>query len=92
VPASLLSDLRTLIDSTRAGLAQAVNSALVILYWQVGIRIRTDVLGSKRAGYGEQILPTLSAKLVPSMAKGSASATSLEWSASPKCFRTRKSS
>jgi predicted nuclease of restriction endonuclease-like (RecB) superfamily len=70
VPARLLSDLRTLIGSTRAGLAQAVNSALVILYWQVGNRIRTDVLGSKRAGYGEQILPTLSAKLVPEYGQG----------------------
>jgi len=52
VPARLLSDLRTLIESIRTGVAQAVNSALVILYWQVGHRIRTDTLGSKRATYG----------------------------------------
>ncbi|WP_076347585.1 DUF1016 N-terminal domain-containing protein [Paludisphaera borealis] len=51
-------------------MAQAVNSALVALYWQVGTRIRTDVLHNRRAGYGEKILPTLSAKLVPEYGQG----------------------
>ena len=51
-------------------MAQAVNSALVALYWQVGSRIRTDVLHNRRAGYGERILPTLSAKLVPEYGQG----------------------
>ena len=37
---------------------------------QVGSRIRTDVLHSKRAGYGEKILPTLSAKLAPEYGQG----------------------
>jgi predicted nuclease of restriction endonuclease-like (RecB) superfamily len=66
----LLADLQELIDSTRSLVAQAVNSALVLLYWQVGHRIRTDVLRNQRAGYGEQILPTLSAKLVPAYGQG----------------------
>src|SRR5262245_51687686 len=66
----LLVDLRELIDSARSLVAQAVNSALVLLYWQVGHRIRTDVLRNQRAGYGEQILPTLSAKLVPAYGQG----------------------
>ena len=63
-------DLRELIDSARSLVAQAVNSALVLLYWQVGHRIRSDVLRNQRAGYGEQILPTLSAKLVPAYGQG----------------------
>src|SRR5208282_2527252 len=32
--------------------------------WQVGHRIRTEVLRNRRAEYGEQILPTLSANLL----------------------------
>jgi predicted nuclease of restriction endonuclease-like (RecB) superfamily len=67
---ALLDDLQKLIHSTREHVAQAVNAALVLLYWQVGHRIRTEVLGSKRAGYGEEILPTLSAKLVPEFGEG----------------------
>lgn len=68
--ATLLTDLRELIDASRSAAAQAVNSALVLLYWQVGGRIRADVLQQKRAKYGEQILPTLSAKLAPEYGQG----------------------
>ncbi|MBX3398988.1 MAG: hypothetical protein KF873_09620 [Gemmataceae bacterium] len=66
----LLIDLQRLIRSTRGQVAQAVNSALVLLYWQVGQRIRTDVLGNKRAEYGEEIVPTLSANLVAEFGPG----------------------
>jgi len=67
---TLIADLRELIDASRSAVAQAVNSALVLLYWQVGSRIRADVLRDKRAAYGEQILPTLSAKLAPEYGQG----------------------
>jgi hypothetical protein len=67
---ALLADLRELIDAARSTVAQAVNSALVLLYWQVGVRIRADVLRERRAAYGEQILPTLSAKLAPEYGQG----------------------
>jgi len=43
---------------------------LTILYWQIGSRIRHDILKKKRASYGEEILPTLSAKLVPEFGNG----------------------
>jgi hypothetical protein len=69
-PAKLLADLRELIESTRTGVAQAVNSALVTLYWQVGHRIRTEILGSKRATYGQEILSTLSKELVAGYGNG----------------------
>ena len=59
----LLTDLRELIAGARAQVARSVNSSLVLLYWHVGRRIREDVLQKKRAEYGQQILPTLSAKL-----------------------------
>lgn len=61
--AALVADVRKLIADAREVTATAVNSALVLLYWQVGHRIRTEVLGSKRADYGDQIVPTLSAQL-----------------------------
>ncbi|WP_249208113.1 DUF1016 N-terminal domain-containing protein [Burkholderia vietnamiensis] len=31
----------------------------MLVYWQVGRRIRDDVLRGERAGYGQQILPAL---------------------------------
>ena len=62
---ALLSEVRELILTTRQTVARGVNAALVMLYWNVGQRIRQDVLSNKRAEYGAEILPTLSAKLEP---------------------------
>jgi len=69
-PEALLEDLRSLIRQTREGVAQAVNSALVLLYWQVGHRIRTEILKAERAAYGEQILSTLSKELTAEFGRG----------------------
>jgi len=66
----LLSDLRTLIAEARQDIARSVNSALVMLYWKVGQRIRQDILKEKRAEYGQEIVPTLSAQLVPEFGTG----------------------
>ncbi len=60
----LLGDIRSLIEAGREQVAQAVNAQLVRLYWSVGERIHREILGNKRAEYGKEILPTLSAKLV----------------------------
>jgi predicted nuclease of restriction endonuclease-like (RecB) superfamily len=66
----LLANLQTLIRDTREQVARAVNTALVLLYWQVGLRIRTEVLSSRRAGYGEEILSTLSKELAAEFGNG----------------------
>ena len=68
--AKLLNDLRELIHAARGGVAQAVNSALVLLYWQVGQRIQTEILKSHRAGYGEQIVATLASRLAAEFGQG----------------------
>ena len=49
--------------SRRAHVASAANSAQTLLYWQVGERIRREVLGEARADYGERIVSTLSTQL-----------------------------
>jgi len=60
---SLVRDVRTLIESARSNIAQTVNSELVALYWQIGTRIRQDVLREKRAEYGKEIVSALSRQL-----------------------------
>src|SRR3989338_2509337 len=60
---TLLSDIRSIIESARSFVAQTVNSSLVMLYWKIGKRIKQDVLRNKRAGYGERIVATLSRQL-----------------------------
>ncbi len=67
---ALLADVRQLIEQARAHLASAANSVLTVLYWQVGQKIASNLLTDGRAAYGQEILPTLSAKLVPAYGKG----------------------
>jgi len=66
----LIGELRGLIEQARQQVAVAANSALTLLYWRVGERIRRELLVDGRAAYGEGILPTLSAKLEPDYGKG----------------------
>ena len=69
-PDTLLADLRALIDATRQRVAGAANAALTMLYWRVGQRISAEVLRGQRAGYGEEIVSTLSTQLVREYGKG----------------------
>ncbi len=59
----LLGDVRELILQARAGVARAVDSGLVTLYWHVGRRIRQDILNETRAEYGKKIVHALGAQL-----------------------------
>ena len=70
ISGDLIGDIRRLIETARHTVAVTVNAGLTILYWQIGSRIRQDILKEKRASYGEEILPTLSAKLVPEFGNG----------------------
>jgi hypothetical protein len=69
-PAKLLKELRNLILAARAGVAQAINSGQVVLYWQIGRRLRTEVLGAKRAGYGERIVVVVAERLTAEFGRG----------------------
>ena len=69
-PARLLADLREVIDQARRGAAVAVNAGLSLMYWRVGQRIRTEVLGGQRASYGAEIVATLSRQLVADYGRG----------------------
>jgi predicted nuclease of restriction endonuclease-like (RecB) superfamily len=90
----LLMDLREIITSGREAVARTVNSALVMIYWNIGQRIHQDILDGKRAEYGKEILPTLSAKLVPEFGNGfsvpnlSRMMKIAEWFSDPKILST----
>ncbi|MBF0619876.1 MAG: DUF1016 family protein [Candidatus Omnitrophica bacterium] len=66
----LFEDIRSLIESTRGRVATAVNVAQVLLYWNVGERIRRVVLKNQRADYGQKIVATLSQQLTEDYGRG----------------------
>jgi predicted nuclease of restriction endonuclease-like (RecB) superfamily len=59
----LLQDLRNMIDQAKRSVASVVNTHLIALNWHIGRRIHSEILKKKRAGYGEEILATLSQQL-----------------------------
>ena len=63
-PERIVDDIRGLIESTRGRVTAGINSELTLLNWRIGARIRKEILKEKRADYGKQIVPTLSAQLI----------------------------
>ena len=66
----LLHDVRGLIEATRLRTAQSVSGELVSLCWQIGTRIRTDILKGRRAGYGKEVVALLAERLTSEYGKG----------------------
>ena len=67
---ALLGDLRSLIESTRIRVAVGVNAEMVMLYWDIGERIRIEILSDERAAYGKQVVNNLSDHLVTQYGPG----------------------
>ncbi len=59
----LLNELSQLIEQSKQQVAVQANSAVTILFWQIGNRINQDILQNKRAEYGKQIVSTVATQL-----------------------------
>jgi len=66
----LLAEIRALIETARAGVAQTINAGLTTLYWNVGSRLLREVLRNKRADYGEQIVSAVGRQLSREFSEG----------------------
>ena len=69
-PTVLLADVRGMILQAREAVARAVDSGMTVLYWNVGRRIRQDILGKKRAEYGAKIVSALARQLEMEFGRG----------------------
>ena len=86
----LLADLREMILQAREGVARAVDSGLVTLYWHVGRRIRQDILNEKRAQYGERIVSALGRQLEREFGRGFGEKNLRRMSQFAEVFQTAK--
>lgn len=64
VERKLYDDVCDIIDQVRYRVAVYVNSEASMMNWNVGKRIKEDVLLNKRAEYGQQVIKRLSKKLM----------------------------
>ena len=67
---NLYNDVCSIIENTRHRLATYANKEICMTNWNVGNRIKQDVLRNKRAEYGKSVLKVLSDKLTIKYGKG----------------------
>ncbi len=70
VPAALLGDLRSLIESARIRVAVRVNAELVMLHWHIGHRLREDIMNCGKSVYGEKIVGVVALDLTHAYGRG----------------------
>ena len=68
--AVLLTDIKILIHQTKNVIVMTANSALVMLYWNIGKRIQNEILKNDRAEYGANIIIQLAKELSSEYGKG----------------------
>lgn len=66
----LFDKISILIEQARKKVATTINEEMVILYWNIGKTIREEIIKSKRAEYGKQIMQSLSSQLTQRYGKG----------------------
>ena len=66
----LFGEIKSLIEQGRQQVAVAVNSAMSMLYWNIGKRINEEILQNKRAEYGKEIVVSLARQLEIEYGKG----------------------
>jgi len=68
--AALALDLGKMIEAAWQQVAVAANAALTTLYWQLGHRVRTEVLEGRRAESGAQIVAAVGRQLETRYGRG----------------------
>ncbi|HED09003.1 MAG TPA: DUF1016 domain-containing protein [Ignavibacteria bacterium] len=67
----LVTEIKQLIEQSRQKVAVVVNSEISLLYWNIGKKIKLDILNNKkRAEYGKQIIAVLSQYLTLEYGRG----------------------
>jgi len=70
LPKGLLEDVVGIIQEARLKVSRQVSSVHVLAYWNIGKRVRKDILKNLRAEYGKQIISTLSRQLMEKFGQG----------------------
>lgn len=66
----LLDEIKTLIDQAKIRSVAMINHELVLLNWNIGKRIKTEIIQKERSDYGDQIVATVSQQLTHDFGRG----------------------
>jgi predicted nuclease of restriction endonuclease-like (RecB) superfamily len=67
---TLAAEIAEMIRSARGQVVQLVNARLTLLHWQIGTRIRREILRDQRAEYGAEVMAALSNQLKAEFGRG----------------------
>lgn len=67
---NLLLELRGLIEQSKKQISRYVNTGMVSLYWQIGKRLKEEVLNNQRATYGQEVVASVAYNLSQEYGKG----------------------
>ncbi len=67
---NLYNDVSKMIEKAKEQVAIHVNTELVVLNWNIGNRIKVELLNNKKPEYGKQVIKELSKKLVRNYGRG----------------------
>ncbi len=67
---NVYNEISMLIDQCKKKIQLNLNSEMVILYWHVGRKIRTDILRNQKAEYGKEVITSLGEQLSNAYGRG----------------------
>ena len=66
----LFEEISGLIKKAKQKVQAAINSEVVLLYWNIGRKIKTGIMGSQKGEYGKYVVDRLGEKLTLEFGKG----------------------
>jgi len=60
---ALYNDISSLIEENRRAIYRHASGTTVMMFWEIGRRINSDILENKRADYGKQIVSRVATQL-----------------------------
>ena len=67
---SLYNDVSDLIENAKKNVAYHVNTEFVMLNWNIGDRIKKEILNNQKPEYGKKVIKKLSERLILKYGRG----------------------
>ena len=67
---SLILDITQIIENSKNNIQRLVNAELVLMYWNVGKKVKDEILKNERAEYGKELIPSISKILTEKYGRG----------------------
>jgi len=67
---TLYNNIKTIIDTSKQQILYEVNKTMTLSYWEIGERLKTEILKDERAVYGQELIKNISDKLTLEYGRG----------------------